>query len=102
MAGIVLAGGRSERMGRDKALLQIDGISLVERAAQTLRAVADTVIVVADRPNKYVFDDGTPVLGDKYPGMGPLGGLLTGLDAAGAGCHFALACDMPFVQPELL
>jgi molybdopterin-guanine dinucleotide biosynthesis protein A len=102
MAGIVLAGGKSERMGRDKALLELGVTSLLERAVRNLKQVARVVLVVADCSDKYLLSDGTPVIGDMYPGTGPLGGILTGIEALGIGCHLVVACDMPWVEPDVL
>lgn len=101
MAGIVLAGGQSRRMGRDKALLIVDGVTLLERAVRTLGETASTVIVVADDPGRYLLA-GATVVGDDFPGAGPLGGIVTGLRHAGPGLHLVIACDMPFVRGELL
>lgn len=101
MAGIVLAGGQSRRMGRDKALLKVDGETLLDRAIRTMGETARPVFVVADEPNRYRLSDAT-VVGDEYPGAGPLGGIVTGLRCAGPGLHLVIACDMPFVRQELL
>jgi len=102
VAGIVLAGGKSERMGLDKATLPLSGTTMLDRAVQNLRQVTDEVIVVADRADKYDLPDSTLIIEDRYPETGPLGGILTGLERLGIGYHLVVACDMPSVKPDLL
>lgn len=99
-AGFVLAGGQSRRMGRDKALLVEDGLPWVERMAGLVRAVAGTCTVVA--PAGRYEGLGLPVLGDRWPGEGPLGGILTALDSSAASLNLIVAVDMPFLEEEFL
>lgn len=101
MAGIVLSGGQSQRMGRDKATLLYEGVPLLDRVVGILGAVTPGVIVVTASEECYA-PLGAYVVYDEYPGAGPLGGLVTGLKAAGRGAHIVVACDMPLLQPELL
>ena len=100
MASIVLAGGPSSRMGQDKAMLMLGGQTLLERAIR-IAADASKPVWVADRADHYHFH-GVTVIGDEHPGEGPLGGLITGLRAAGAGVHVVLACDTPLMEPRVL
>jgi molybdopterin-guanine dinucleotide biosynthesis protein A len=98
---IVLAGGRSERMGQDKALLRHDGLTLLETVVSTLRPFACEIVIVADRAEKYALP-GCRTVGDDYQQTGPLGGIVTGLRTLGAGSHLVVACDMPSLQPAVL
>lgn len=98
---IVLAGGRSERMGQDKALLRRNGVTLLETVVAALRPLVREIVIVADRADRYDLPD-CRMLGDAFPQTGPLGGILTGLMALGAGTHLAVACDMPSLQPAVL
>ena len=101
--GAVLTGGESRRMGSDKATLVFQDRPLAERAVDALRQVFTEVIVVSNgQPDHETF--GVPVVADFYPGCGPLGGLHAALQAAAAPQQdvFLLACDMPFVSPELV
>lgn len=102
MGGIVLSGGKSRRMGVDKALLPYNGITLLEHVLGIVRAAAGETIVVADVADKYVLKAGTRVVGDLYPDTGPLGGIITGLTYAADEFNLVVACDMPFLQPALL
>jgi molybdenum cofactor guanylyltransferase len=102
VGAIVLAGGKSSRMGRDKALLPWAGTTLLNHVIGTVRQVTEPVVVVADVADKYDAPDGIRVVGDRYPGKGPLGGVLSGLDRTGNGYHVVVGCDMPYLQPEVL
>ncbi len=102
MAGaIVLAGGKSERMGQDKAMIAFRGRTLLQHVVDAVGPLVDTVVVVAASADQYPVV-GAAVLGDDFPGLGPVGGILTGLEALGLGAHLAVACDMPCLQSELL
>ncbi|MCL5283383.1 MAG: molybdenum cofactor guanylyltransferase [Armatimonadetes bacterium] len=100
MAAIILAGGVSSRMGQDKAMLMFDGQTLLERAVRIAADVSRPVWIVANRAGHYHVH-GATVIGDGYPGEGPLGGLITGLKAAGPGVHIAMACDTPLMEPKV-
>jgi len=102
--GVVLAGGRSKRYGSDKAFAELDGISLLHRAARTLLPLAGRVVVVANDLNRHALE-GKPVRPDLVSGIGPLGGLHTAVAWAaeeGLSGAVVLATDMPFVPAPLL
>ena len=105
ITGIVLAGGRSLRMGRDKATLVFDGETLLQRTVRALGAVADEVVVVS-APGTAFADLHAPVplrvVADPIEGAGPLVGIATGLEAARAPIAIVVGVDMPFLQPALL
>lgn len=100
--GIVLAGGSSSRMGRDKAFIEVDGRPLVAIAVDALRSGgASRVLVVAgDALRIRRLDLGLELLADEHPGDGPLGGLATGLRASRDPIAMVLACDMPAIDGE--
>lgn len=94
-AAIVLCGGRSRRMGKDKYALDFGGETLLDRTIRILRSVVDEIVVVAR--------EGTDVpatVRDPAEGLGPLAGLTAGLEAMKAGRAFLAACDAPFLKPE--
>ncbi len=101
MTGAVLAGGRSTRMGTNKALLEVGGVRLIDGAVAVLRAVFPDVLVIANDPEPYA-GLGLPILPDLAPGKGALGGIYTAVAAAGHLHAFCLACDMPFANPALI
>src|SRR2546423_1905906 len=101
MAGIVLAGGRSSRMLRDKALLPWGEITLLQHVVDVVTEAVGSALVIADRADRYVVA-GAQVAPDRFPGAGPLGGIVTGLMTLPDGYHIVVACDMPFLRVELL
>ena len=101
VTGVALAGGRASRMGRDKAALLLDGRPLVARVVERLRQALASVMV-AGPSDLAMLQPGAPIIPDIRPGIGPLGGLATALDAADTEWLFLVACDMPFIQPALV
>jgi molybdenum cofactor guanylyltransferase len=93
----VLAGGKSERMGQDKALKPFLGRTLIERVLERLSGLAQEIIVTTNRPDLYKFL-GLPLYPDLLPGRGPLGGLYSSLSAVHSPLMAAVACDMPFTS----
>lgn len=101
VVGVVLAGGGSRRMGRDKAALLLGGEPLLRRAVGRLRlALAEVIVVGAPALAPLVPD--TRMVPDGWPGRGPLGALATALAATDAPWVALVACDMPFIQPALI
>jgi molybdenum cofactor guanylyltransferase len=98
-AGFILAGGKSTRMGADKAFVDFGGQTLLERALTVIGAACDRVTIVGD-PAK--FEKYGPVVADMFPGCGPLAGIHTALTHSPAELNLMLAVDMPFVSRELL
>lgn len=98
MTGIVLAGGRSRRFGRDKATLPWGNGHLLGEIAGRLSTVCDEVLVaMGDR--HLALPAGVRGVADIYAGAGPLGGIHAGLRAASSPVAFVTACDMPYVDP---
>jgi molybdopterin-guanine dinucleotide biosynthesis protein A len=102
VAGIVLAGGKSRRMGRDKRFLEVDGQRLVDRTAATLQGLFRETIIVAAEPEPMLEELNLRIVCDRIPGAGSLGGLYTGLMEVHAPRACVVACDMPFLSPALL
>jgi molybdopterin-guanine dinucleotide biosynthesis protein A len=97
----ILAGGRSERMGRDKAILPFLGVTFVQRVLNRLAGLAtETIIVGPDSEDHQKF--GLRIVPDLIAGRGALGGLYTALYSATNPIVIVVACDMPFVNRELL
>ena len=101
VSGIVVAGGASRRMGRDKAFIDFDGVPLIARVLERVRPLCTDVTIVANDKEAYA-QFGVAVIGDVYPGKGSLGGTFSGLRAASEQYVLAVACDMPFLNTELL
>ncbi len=99
-AGYVLVGGRSSRMGRDKAFLPFRGDALGAWVARAVARAAGHAVLVGD-PKLYSAL-GFPVIPDLYAGEGPLGGILTALADTTAEWNLVTACDMPGIAPGFL
>jgi molybdopterin-guanine dinucleotide biosynthesis protein A len=103
---VVLAGGKSRRMGAaarksGKAHMRFDRKSLIETVISRLRPLFEHVIVCSATGSEFPDLDASEVA-DIYANYGSIAGLHAGLSAAGPGGAFAVACDMPFVNPELV
>lgn len=100
LTGLVLCGGKSSRMGTDKALVEIDGQSLLTRVSARLTHVCDEILVASGIPGRMgplpyreIEDAGVP---------GPLGGIVAGLRASNNDLVAVVAVDMPLCDPRLL
>ncbi len=96
----ILAGGKSKRMGRDKSVLPFQGEALIQRVYKRLSGLAAEVIIIAPRTQENL-SIGIRIAEDILPGRGPLGGLYTALSIASNEAVALVACDMPFVSPDL-
>jgi molybdenum cofactor guanylyltransferase len=97
----VMAGGGSQRMGRDKASLKIGGVTMLERiTSEALRTSCPVVVVGRSQPDEWSLGE-VKFLPDETPGLGPLGGLATALRLTGSSI-LALACDMPLLTGDAI
>lgn len=103
ITGIILAGGKNLRLGRNKALEKIGGVTVIARVVNRLTPlVSQLVIVTADGKNHLIPIPSAKFKADIYPGKGPLDGIYTGLSASRTELNIAVACDMPFLNTTLL
>ena len=105
ITGIVLAGGMSSRLGRNKALELVGGRRLILRVLDRLSAVSDCAVAVVNdtrRAEELRLPSWVRPVVDEYPGMGSLGGIYTGLASADTDWGVVVACDMPFLNTGLL
>jgi molybdenum cofactor guanylyltransferase len=103
--GYVQAGGSSTRFGRDKALVGFGGRTMLAQTTELLASVCGEVIIVAAE-GKYP-DVRVPLLADRWPGQGPLGGILTALQSSALRStesiwNLIVSCDMPFLTRDWL
>jgi molybdenum cofactor guanylyltransferase len=99
--GLLLAGGKSSRMGTNKAMLPMsDGIN-IQHIAYELRKAAGEVLIITNTPSDYSFLD-MPTVQDTYKGLGPLAGLHAGLEASKTETVIISACDMPFIKAAVM
>src|SRR5690606_20588107 len=98
--GIILAGGKSSRMGRNKALLDFHGQTVIETIANELQKIVNHLIIVTNNQEDYAFLQ-LPMVSDKWQGIGPLAGIHAGLSISKTEKNLVVACDMPFVSREI-
>lgn len=96
---VILAGGRSRRMGHDKATLPAGDGTLIEHLARRLAPVVDEIIIAGGSVDPPF--EGARVVPDHQPGLGPLAGMLAGFAAAKQRHVWVVACDLPDVEPAL-
>ena len=99
LTGIVLAGGQSRRMGTNKAFVEIDGVTMIQRVLRALAACCAEVLVVTKDPEAYGHM-AVRVVADEQPVQTPLVGVCSGLRATATPWAFVAACDLPFLSPE--
>jgi molybdenum cofactor guanylyltransferase len=100
ITGIVLAGGRSRRMGRDKSTLEFNGKSLVEYAIDALKPLCGKVVISS---NNFVYDyTGCEVWPDELPGQAPMIGIYSCLKRSTTEYNMVLSCDMPMISTAVL
>ena len=105
VTGVVLAGGRSRRLGRDKAVEPVGGEPLISRVIGRMSEVADDIVVVVndnERASQLPLPQDAAVVIDTYPDKGSLGGIFSGLSAGREDWAIVVACDMPFINVALL
>src|SRR5215468_3181256 len=101
VTGVIQAGGKSTRMGgRPKALMELGGRRIIDRVVDVVREVTDDLLIVTNTSEVYA-SLGLPMVPDLFPDHGSLGGIYTGLRAASRDTIFTVACDMPFLTPDV-
>jgi molybdenum cofactor guanylyltransferase len=99
LAAFILGGGRSTRMGRDKAFIEFEGRTLLARALDVAHSVSSDVRIVGVHAKFAAF---APAVEDIFPGCGPLGGIHAALRSSSVDLNLIVAVDMPFITPDLL
>jgi len=97
----ILAGGKSERMGRDKAFVEVGNRPIIERILARVRPLTDDLFICTNAPARYA-QFGLRLVGDAYPHKASLGGIYSALKAAHHHWVLVVACDMPFLNEALL
>ncbi|CAN5314522.1 molybdenum cofactor guanylyltransferase [soil metagenome] len=100
ITGILLAGGKSSRMGSDKGILKVNGLAMAEHVIHALEKITSSIIIIANNENYAQF--GYPVYKDVITDCGPMGGIYTGLLHSETNLNLVVSCDIPFVSVELL
>ncbi len=98
--GVVLAGGKSSRMGEDKGLISVEGQAMVQASINLLKSVTERIIIIS---NNEVYEQfGYEVFKDILPNKGPMGGILTGLINSNTEDIICLTCDMPYLTDAVI
>jgi molybdopterin-guanine dinucleotide biosynthesis protein A len=100
VGAIILAGGKSSRMGVDKGLMLLNEKPMVQHVIDTIKLIADELIIVANNEEYKKF--GYVVVADEVKNAGPIAGICTGLKQAKYHYNFVLSCDVPFITKEML
>jgi molybdopterin-guanine dinucleotide biosynthesis protein A len=101
ITGLILLGGKSSRYGSNKAFVEIDGVRLVDRVAGVMKSIFHRVLLVTNTPDDYAYLQ-IPMVQDLIKGLGPMGGIYTGLMTMADEAGFIVACDMPFLSEKLI
>ncbi|MFN8256428.1 MAG: molybdenum cofactor guanylyltransferase [Bacteroidales bacterium] len=100
LTGIILCGGKSSRMGTNKALLKLDNLTFTERIAERLGEFCSEIILSV---NSNDFDS-LPFrkVMDKFSGIGPMAGIVSSLEESKSANNFIISCDLPFISSEII
>lgn len=101
ITGIILAGGKSTRMGVNKSFLRIGEQTVIERITDLVKSVFETVIIISNTPEEYRFLK-LPVYEDYYKGKGPLAGIHSGLKNSVTIKNFIVSCDIPLLNKSII
>ncbi len=101
VTGIILAGGASKRMGRDKGLIEFRGKPLIEYAVEVLTPLCANILISSNNVIDYQ-KFGYPVVSDEYKNTGPIGGIYSSLRKSTTSQNLIISCDTPFLTTQLL
>jgi molybdopterin-guanine dinucleotide biosynthesis protein A len=101
VSAIILAGGQSRRMQREKSLLPVNGRTLIESLIAQIGPFFSEIIVSAAAKDKFAFLN-LPLVADEVPGQGPLMAIMSALRVSNHDINFVLACDIPFIHIPFL
>ena len=100
ITGIILAGGKSTRMGTDKGFIKLNGVTFIEHVIASMHAFVNDIIIVSNNPDYDTF--GYTRIDDLIEDSGPLAGLYTGLSYSTTEYNLVLSCDVPLINNEIL
>jgi molybdopterin-guanine dinucleotide biosynthesis protein A len=100
VTGVILSGGKSSRMGKNKSLLTLGNKKVIEHIHDEMRSCSDDIVVVANEPSAYAFL-ASNIVSDRFPGKGPLAGLETAFFHKEADAYIISACDTPLIKREV-
>ena len=101
VTGVILAGGKSRRYGKNKAFVKIDNVPLIERVTKVMESIFQDLVIITNTPDEYAYLK-FPMYEDLIKGLGPIGGIYTALSSIKNDAGFFVACDMPFLNSHLI
>lgn len=101
ITGIILAGGKSTRMGENKSLLILNGKTVIERVVDLMKSTFREVIIITNTPNEYDFIS-IPKYKDIFEYRGPLAGIHSGLTNSITEQNFVISCDIPLMEKSMI
>jgi molybdopterin-guanine dinucleotide biosynthesis protein A len=101
VTAIILSGGKSSRMGRNKALLKIGEKTIIESVRDQMQQIFKYVMLITNTPEEYKFLD-LPIYEDIYKHKGPLAGIHSGLLNSSTETNFIISCDLPLITKEMI
>jgi molybdopterin-guanine dinucleotide biosynthesis protein A len=101
VTGVILAGGKSSRYGTNKALVRIRGERIIDLVLHVIKQIFSDILLITNTPRDYAYLE-LKMVEDIVRGIGPLGGIYTGLKHIGGQNGFFVACDMPFLNASLI
>lgn len=101
ITGIILSGGRSVRMGSNKSLIELGGMTAIERTVELMSGLFPKLILSTNTPNEFAFL-GLEMVEDLHHDVGPLAGIHAGLSASNTDRNFIIPCDMPLMTAAVI
>ena len=101
VTGIILSGGKSSRMGENKALLKVGELTIIERVRNLMQSIFSEVILITNDPADYKFLN-IQIFEDVFNHKGPLAGIHSGLTHSSTENNFIISCDLPFITAEMI
>jgi len=101
ITGIILAGGKSTRMGQNKSLMKIDGVTLIERTVRLMSGLFPRLLLSTNSPSEYEFLN-LRMIPDSVDAAGPIAGIYSGLSESATEKNFIISCDMPLMSMEMI
>lgn len=101
ITGVILAGGKSSRMGVNKSFLKLGSQTIIERITVLMKSIFKEVIIITNTPEEYAFFQ-LPLYEDIAKGKGPLGGIHSGLTYSKTEKNFVISCDVPLMTKEMI
>ena len=101
ITGIILAGGKSSRMGQNKSLMQIDGVTLIERTVALMKDLFPLLLLSTNSHSEYEFLN-LEMVQDIVANVGPLAGIYSSLQASKTELNFIISCDMPLLTKDMV